>query len=538
MPLSRRELLRAGLAAGAALPWWSACAGWPAERGPSPFLHGVASGDPLADRVILWTRVTPLPGGPSEVEVEWRVARDPGLREAVARGRAAATAERDHTVKVDAAGLDPGATWYYGFRALGHDSPVGRTRTLPTGSPGRLRLAFCSCSNLPWGFFNAYAHLAVRDDLDAVLHLGDYLYEQGGADYGAGIGRAARPDHEITTLADYRERHAQYKADPDAQAVHARHPFIAVWDDHEFANDAWKGGAQNHQPGEGDWMARRTAAARAYFEWMPIREASDPADPRIYRHFRFGDLADLVMLDTRIVGRDRLVAPNAPERLDPRRTILDAAQERWLAERLVASRRDGVAWRVLGQQVMLAPMHRPDGSIVSPDKWDGYPASRERLLDVWEQEDVRDNVVLTGDFHSSWAMDLPRDPYGAGYDARTGRGSRGVELLVPGVSSPSGVRPDRAQAYAERLRRANPHLHWVDFRHCGYGLLDLDREGARGTWLFVDTVRERRLGERVGAAWRTARGADHLEPASPVSASAAVSSRARGSARRPSPRWA
>jgi alkaline phosphatase D len=515
MRFRRRDFLKVSAATAASLTWGTACSTLARPTGRTPFRHGVASGDPLADRVVLWTRVTPSPADSAAVPVEWAVARDPGLRDIVARGEALASPERDFTVKLDAAGLEPGTTWYYGFRSLGHTSPSGRTRTLPTGSPGRVRLGFCSCACLPWGFFNAYGHLAQRDDLDAVLHLGDYLYEYANGAFGDGsdIGRVPRPDREIVSLADYRERHAQYKADPDSQALHAGHPVIAVWDDHELANDAWKGGAQNHQPERGGWAERRESAVRAYFEWMPIREAWDGSgDPMIYRGFRFGDLVDLSMLDTRLVGRDRPVAREEVAALaDPARSILGAEQERWLFDRLVTSQRDGVAWRVLGQQVMLAPVQRRDGSVLSTDKWDGYPACRARLFDTLERHGIRDTVVLTGDLHSSWALDLARDPFSShGYDAQSGRGSLGVEFAVPGISSPGIPDPVENARVSAEILAANPHLRWVDFLSQGYALLDVDRERAQCEWYYVDTVRERRAGERFAKGFRALRGRPYL----------------------------
>jgi alkaline phosphatase D len=518
MALDRREFLRASAAAAASLSWATGCTGLAATpRGPSPFRHGVASGDPLGDRVILWTRITPPEGDTRPTPAAWRVARDPGLREPVARGEVTASAERDFTVKVDAGGLAPGETWYYGFEALGHASPVGRTRTLPAGSPERLRLAFCSCASLPWGYFSAYGHIAQRADLDAVLHLGDYLYEYANGDYGDGtdIGRVPRPDRELVSLADYRERHAQYKADPDSQAMHRQHPLIAVWDDHEIANDAWKGGAQNHQTGEGGWPERRESAVRAYFEWMPIRERSSASEALIYRGFRFGDLADLTMLDTRLVGRDRLVSRKERDAIaDPARSILGVEQERWLFERLVASRRDEVAWRVLGQQVLVAPVHRRDGSVLSTDKWDGYTASRARLFDTLERQGVDGVVILSGDLHSSWALDVPRDPFSTrGYDPTSGRGSLAVEFLAPGISAPGIPDPEENARVSAEILAANPHLRWVDFLHQGYAVLDLDRERARCDWYHVEDVRRRGSGERFAKAYRTARGRSHLEEA-------------------------
>jgi alkaline phosphatase D len=515
---TRREFLGAAAAAaalsGLGLP---ACSGLAPRPRSGPFLHGVASGDPLADRVVLWTRVTPPPGREAEpVRVAWCIARDPALSRPVAEGVLATGPARDHTVKVDAVGLEPGGIWYYGFEAGGSSSPIGRTRTLPLGALPRLRLAVVSCSNYPQGFFNAYAAIARRADLDLVLHLGDYLYEYANGGYGDGtpLGRVPEPVHEIVTLADYRTRHAQYKRDPDLQALHGQHPVVAVWDDHESANDAWRDGAQNHDPSEGAWATRRSAAIRAWFEWMPVRElpgeASGPA--RIYRSLRFGDLADLVMLDTRLSGRDAQVERNDWAGLeDPHRSLLGPVQEAWLQQQLSASKRDGVAWRLIGQQVMFAPLARP-GTEVNPDQWDGYRASRARILEHLAADAIDDVVILTGDIHSSWALDVARDPFSArGYDPATGRGSLAVELVTPAVSSSPLGSFERARERLARVHETHPHLKFVDLEHRGYVLLDLDRERAQAEWYFVETVTERDPREHLAAAFHTRRGANHLE---------------------------
>ncbi|MEE9606778.1 MAG: alkaline phosphatase D family protein [Myxococcota bacterium] len=519
MAIDRRGFLKASAAAGLSLPWIAACRSSAWRGGPEaggPFRHGVASGDPLDDRVILWTRVTPE--GDEDVEVEWRLARDPALRDEVARGSLMAHASRDHTVKVDALGLEPGTTYYYWFRALGHASPTGRVRTAPVGATDRLRIAFCSCSNIAFGHFNAYGLIARRADLDAVVHLGDYLYEYKNGEYGDGteLGRAPQPDRELVTLNDYRTRHAQYKRDPDLQELHRQHPFIGVWDDHESANDAWLDGAENHHPqaGEGDWPTRKASAVRAYQEWMPIREVHADRRGRIYRSFRFGDLADLIMLDTRLHGRDRQVANTQDVKsiADPRRSILGREQEAWLLAELTESSRSDVAWRVIGQQVMFAQLVSKEGFIWNPDQWDGYPNSRERVLEHLASQRIDNAIVLTGDIHSSWANDISPDPFTpASYDPRDGRGSLAVELITPGVTSPGIASPERASARRREILERHPHVRWVDLHRRGYGLLDIDRERAQGEWWFVDTVSQRWLGESFAAGFRTASGRNHLE---------------------------
>ena len=325
------------------------------------FLHGVASGDPLHDRVVLWTRVTPR--RPTDaLAVRWRVARDPRMKRDECGGVVWTDASRDFTVKVDADRLDPNRTYYYQFEVQGARSPVGRTKTLPVSHVRSLRFAVASCSNYPYGFFQVYRRIAERADLDFVLHLGDYIYEYANGRYGDGasIGRLVAPDHEILSLQDYRERHATYKTDTDLQEAHRQHPFVTVWDDHESANDSWHDGAQNHNPeaGEGEWEVRKRAAIRAYFEWMPIREFSYRPKSSIYRAFRYGNLAEIDMLDTRLFGRDHQAASPADTGTlnDASRQLLGVEQETWLFDRLYRSQSQGVRWRVLGQQVMMAQL--------------------------------------------------------------------------------------------------------------------------------------------------------------------------------------
>ena len=265
------------------------------------FAHGVASGDPLPDRVILWTRVTPAVVK-AAIVIRYAVASDPAMTQIVLRGSAKTNPARDYTVKVDAIGLQPHTTYYYQFAAEGATSPVGRTRTLPSGTAHSLRMAVVSCSNHAYGYFNVYGRIAQRADLDLVLHLGDYLYEYGAGQYGTA--RTPEPPTEIVTLADYRQRHAQYKRDADSQAMHRQHPIVAIWDDHETANNSWRTGAQNHQPAtEGEWDTRVAMALQAYYEWMPVRPV-DTANLRMNnRYYAYGDLADLIMLEERLNGR-------------------------------------------------------------------------------------------------------------------------------------------------------------------------------------------------------------------------------------------
>ena len=517
MSLARRQFLWSVAASTAALGWPLALRAQTVGGASSGvFRHGVASGDPLADRVILWTRVTPPDGGASTpaVDVRWRIARDPALAQTVAQGTVRTTGERDFTVKVDAAGLQPGRPYYYAFETGGERSPVGRTRTLPAGAVERVRLASVCCANYPAGFFNVYRCLANRTDLDAIVHLGDYIYEFENGVYGDGSAllRIPEPRREAVTLSDYRIRYATYRTDPDLQEAHRQHPFIVVWDDHEITNDAWSGGAGNHNPdrGEGDWATRKAAAYRAYLEWMPVRESRSDGI-RLYRSFRFGTLVDLVMLDTRALRDRQAAATNIEALVDPGRSILGAAQEAWLFGELRSSQRAGTGWRVLGQQVMFSRAVPPGRPVLSSDIWEGYQAARDRVFDFLAAERVRDVAILSGDLHSSWAFDVPRNPW-SGYQAATGEGSLAVELLAPAISSPPMFADPAMRERSVLLRALLPHLKFLEGESRGYVLIDITRTQLRSEWYFVPSVLERSAAETRAAGFVCERGSAHLAP--------------------------
>jgi alkaline phosphatase D len=341
---------------------------------------------------MLWTRITPPAGHQADIPVQWELASDAAFASIVARGESSATAARDFTVKVDAAGLKPATVYHFRFRAHGVTSAAARTRTLPTGSVAQVRLAVFSCANYPAGYFNVYADAARRSDLDATVHLGDYIYEYARGGYASAqaeaMGRLVNPAGEILSLADYRERHAQYKSDADLQALHAAAPMIAIWDDHEFANDTWSAGAENHQPGEGDFAMRKAAAMQAYHEWMPTRTASAEL---IYRSFDFGDLVSLHMLDTRVIGRDKQLdyadfmtsagidsAGFTTAMANPSRQLLGQTQTQWLQQQMAASR---ATWQVLGQQVLMGRMNIPAPYSWKPSK--PVRAYRSRSTQRW-----------------------------------------------------------------------------------------------------------------------------------------------------------
>jgi alkaline phosphatase D len=521
--LSRRYFLAAAASFAA-----SSCDEDSRDRQEISFRHGVASGDPLHDRVIIWTRVT-TPNWYDDVEVKWQVASDPQMSRVVARGHASANVSRDFTVKVDVDGLAPAHTYYFRFSAAGARSFIGRTRTLPRDGVNAARLAMVSCSNLPAGLFNVYALIARRADLDAVLHLGDYLYENPTSSNLAVAGRVPEPDKEIISLLDYRLRHAQYKRDADLQEAHRQHPFICVWDDHEITDNTWKDGAANHNPelGEGDFQVRKRAAIRAYFEWMPIREWFFQPSNSIFRQFRFGNLVDLLMLDTRNHGRDQQAKRSAdsgfpandPVVTDPSRTLLGFDQEDWLTERLSLSQPEGMTWRLLGQQVMMAQLSTSNGqTLFNLDQWDGYLAARQRLFDTVRNNNIDNLVVLTGDFHASWANELTDNPWdSAGYDPATGRGVLGVEFVTPGVSSAGILDPVAAARSATFFRSVSPHVKYAELNKRGYVLLDLDRERIQGEFWHVATVDAPSREETLAAAFINEAGANRLQPTASAS---------------------
>ena len=467
------------------------------------FIHGVASGDPLPTAVILWTRATPSrTAPPMEVMVQWEAATDLAFTRIVAMGAATTTAARDWTVKVDATGLTAGTTYYYRFRALGETSPVGRTRTAPMGATPRLRFAVVSCSNRSFGWFHSYRKLARRADLDAVIHLGDYIYEYGDGEYGGA--RRLDPPTEIRSLDDYRRRYKCYRRDPDLRAVHQQHPMIAVWDDHEFADNTWQNGSPKHMPmTEGEWRERRRAAEQAYAEYMPIR---DQMDGRIFRTLRYGDLMDLVMLDTRLWGRAEQGTWGTPLLDQENRQFLGMEQEMFVREQLTTS---AARWRVLGQQVM---MSTPPTVLPNSDGWEGYRWARERFFTILRQMTVRDVVVLTGDIHSSWAIDLtdaPRDP--ARFNPETGVGTLGVEFITPAVTSPGF--PTVVANAALRSIATERHIKWANLSQRGYTILDITPERVQCAWFLferVDTPRD--LNESLAAVWSSRFGEKRLRP--------------------------
>ena len=547
LPVDRRTLLAAS-AAGAAGVTLGAAAVSEASAATRLFRHGVASGDPRPRSVILWTRVTPTedatPGsglGP-RVRVAWQVAKDAAFRDIVSRGTFGTGPARDHTVKLDATGLRPATRYFYRFLLDGVASPVGRTKTAPAPNADvqSLRFGVVSCSNIPGGWFSAYRHLAARNDLDAVLHLGDYLYEYGNDEYGSV--RDHQPPHEMESLADYRQRHAQYKQDPDLQALHLKNPFIVTWDDHEVTNDQWKSGAENHQPEtEGDYFERRARAHKAYDEWMPVRmgRKTDLGDgTRLFRRLKFGKLAELSMLDLRTYRSKQVelaqtpVPSPDPEIDDPDRTITGNRQMEWLKESL---RDDRAVWKLVGNPVMIAPVRfpnlpqfdiaavndvtglYPEGFPYNVDQWDGYTADRKELFSHLRNHGVNNTVFLTGDIHSAWACDLPVDA--AIYEPRTGVGeSVGTEFVCTSVTSDNlneitGTPPRTTSLVVEQgIQEFNRHVRYLNFDDHGFSVLEVTRRYVQMDYFAISDRTDKNATASRLASWRTMTNSQKVRP--------------------------
>ncbi len=501
------------------------------------FMHGVASGDPLPDRVIIWTRLTPepaaLPGtglGKKKEQVHWQVALDPLFRRVVKKGHVETGPLNDFTVKVDVSGLAPQTTYYFQFRFKNEDSAIGRMRTAPAAGAAvsSLRFGLASCSNYEGGYFSAYRYLSQRDDLDFVLHVGDYIYEYEPGAYGPGaaIGRVHSPANEILSLADYRQRHAQYKLDPDLQALHAAHPFICTWDDHEVTNDTWKAGAENHQPTEGNFFARRSRAFQAYFEWMPIRLPDPIAAPtRIYRQFSFGNLADLSMLDLRQY-RDLQPANGLdPAKNDPAREIVGREQLDWLKENLGASSR---RWKLVGNSVMISPV---DFRFANPgvppqalqqlglmlgvpfnvDSWDGYTDDRRELLEHLYTNTINNVAFLTGDIHSSWACNVP---IGAGSAPSAAIEMVGTSITSDNLNEILGAPPRTASVQVEQIFQAtNPHIRYLEFDSHGYSIVDVTPERLQTDWYYISDRADSEATQQFARSFLSVAGTNVVTPA-------------------------
>ncbi|WP_151772982.1 alkaline phosphatase D family protein [Streptomyces abyssomicinicus] len=492
----------------------------PARLTEDPFTLGVASGDPLPDSVALWTRLAPRPleldGGLPDrrISVRWEIAHDERFRRIARRGYAWAHPEFDHSVHVDVRNLRPGTVYHYRFRAGDWISPAGRTRTAPrTGSRvDALKFGLVSCQRYDQGHWTAYRHLA-GEDLDAVFHLGDYLYEYAVNAQAGGRGYTDRVipahfNHETVTLEDYRLRYALYKSDPDLIAAHLAHPFVVTWDDHETENNYAGDTPENTVPPE-EFLLRRAAAYRAYWENMPLRAAQRPegADLRLYRRMHWGDLAQFDVLDTRQYRTDQAngdgwKTPTAASEAESM-TLTGAEQERWLTD---GWRRSSALWNVVPQQVTFSRRNNPAAgdTTLSMDSWDGYPASRRRVLEGWKASGQENLMVLTGDVHVHYGLDIKED-----FDDPSSR-TLGTEVVTSSVSS-GGNGAERPANWAGYLER-NPHLRFYNGLR-GYTTVELGRREARTEFKTVDRVTVPGAPLTVAGAFVTESGNPGLTPA-------------------------
>ncbi|GAB5489149.1 MAG: alkaline phosphatase D family protein [Parasphingorhabdus sp.] len=508
------------------------------------FTHGVASGEPSQRSVLLWTRYVAT----DNVKLVAEISSRSDFSAAKTVGEVMATADRDYTAKVVVSDLDPNSWYYFRFVASdGKKSAVGRTRTLPEGETSKFNIGVFSCSNMPFGYFNAYAHAAARNDLDLIVHTGDYLYE-----YGTGIypsekqalaGREVAPSHEMIQLADYRLRYAAYRSDPDLQRLHQLFPMIAMWDDHEFANDAHRDGAQNHDSSEGDWTMRKRVAEQVYREWLPVRDRE--VSESHWEQYQIGDLATIFLTESRIGGRDHPAEiadalrgqTDIPPALakfrdevwqDPSRQMLGGDQEAWLGSAMRRSKASGTKWQVWAQQCIMGNLKSPQetsnwvdpkappfvqlrvkvgqmaaqaGLPFNMDAWDGYPAARRRILSDIANANA-DLIVLTGDSHNGWAFNLEADDMPVGVEfAGHSVTSPGFENFFPGA---------KADDVSKSLRQTNPQLHWANTDSRGYMTVSLTPDAATSTWHFLETIKSKSTKMKGQSVQAVSRGNNKL----------------------------
>lgn len=522
----------------------------------APFYHGVASGDPTQNSVVIWTRITP-DAGQTSIMGSYYVALDTGFTQPVSSGSFTTDADKDYTVKVELGNLTPGTTYYYFFRALNANSLIGRAKTCPNTTVANLKFAVVSCSNYEGGYFNAYQEIAKRNDLDAVIHLGDYIYEYGAGVYGGLLpDRVNEPATEIITLADYRTRYSLYRLDEDLIRLHQQHTMISVWDDHESANDSYTDGAENHQANEGSWETRKGISKQVYFEWMPVRNFG--GNQTVYRQLSYGGLCDLFMLDTRLEGRVQ-PPPHFDTPDNPVRNIISPTQMNWLLQGLKQS---SARWKVLGNQVLFSTFNVgfaggafdgvPDPVNIDSirasedlfiDNWESYPTQRNAVIDTLRNQNIDNVIIVTGDSHSSWAFDVTKqavqypvpaffylpqpNPYNSatqeGYNAASGEGSWAVEFGTPSISSPNFDEAVGAATTAQFEQfmnnpiallggvNYNPHLKYVDLDRNGYILLDLTEGSAQANFYYVPTVYADTTGESFERAALTLNGQNRLQ---------------------------
>lgn len=535
MKISRRHVL-GSLGAGVGL---AACQGESsqsfqstAEAPTGIFAHGIASGDPTDNSVILWTRISIWEKASGTMNLLWQISEDPEFQTLIQSGAVQTSAIRDWTVKVDAGGLKAGTHYHYRFKFGDTFSPTGQTKTLPSGSIDQARFAIVSCANWQEGYFNVYDHIARQDHFDALIHLGDYYYEyparQTPDSFAQTTGRLHNPPHEIISLSDYRLRHAQYKSDPALQALCAKMPLITIWDDHETSNDSWRQGAENHQEDEGEWETRKQAALRAYYEWLPVRDPKAGRAPEaIFRHYNYGDLLSLITVESRLVARDEpliiddyfdmIRTDQGTQRFnkilnDPIREMLGNTQTDFIMDALKTSKASGQVWRMLANQVIIGRVTSPDltphvqeDALASMEKawagvrdfvefsqynlptytdsWDGYPVARNRFYERAQSEGIRDLLFVTGDSHEFWVNDLT-DKNGEKMGAEFGTTSVSSHTLADYMGP-------AAEDYALLMTQHNKDVRYYNPMRSGYIDLTLERTKGTARLINVDTVKSR-----------------------------------------------
>ncbi len=518
----------------------------PFDPSLKPFYHGVASGDPLEDAVIIWTKVTPGEGE-LPINVTYYVATDTSFLNITKTGTIQTDISKDYTVKIDVTGLTAGTTYYYYFEALGANSIVGKTKTTAATSDN-LKFAIISCANYEGGYFNAFGRIAERKDIDAVVHLGDYIYEYAPGKYKnvslLDASRSVLPTNEIVTEADYRTRYSLYRLDSNLRVAHQQHPFISIWDDHESANDSYVTGAENHDTlTQGLWTTRKNIAKKVYYEWMPIR---DNKEDKLYRSISYGNLAELILLDTRLEGREK-----PPVHFDtpdvPARKIISQTQFDWFIDKMKNSK---AKWKVIGNQVLFSTFNvgfgavnslgAPDPTSISSirtaedafiDNWESYPTQRNAVIDSIKKNDIKNVVFVTGDSHCSWAFDVTKNavlypvaqagniplknPYnsltGDGYNDTTGLGSYAVEFGTPSIASQNFDELGYSTAVIDGFEfglnnylpalgnvNYNPHLAYTNLRAHGYIILDLKSDSAQSDYFYVPNVITKNTTEALG----------------------------------------
>lgn len=511
---------------------WSsvALAALESEDTKNTFMYGVASGDPTQNSLIIWTKINTESSKPETVN--WLISTDVNFKRIIQSGTYQASSDSGYSVKVDIKNLDPGVRYYYKFIYNGIESEPGRTRTLPSGDLSKLSIAIASCSNFPFGYFNAYDAIAKDESIDFVVHLGDYIYEYGpdgyGGETGKKIGREHIPAREILSLSDYRLRHAQYKSDLASRLMHAAHPLIPTWDDHESTNNPYMDGAQNHQENEGSWQHRREVSLQAYFEWMPVRDpAPGERKEELWRAFNFGNLATMVTLETRHTGRSKQIdykehLPNIKSKSDrdhfvseilgdTSRTMLSPKMTEFLRTALTNSVQHDIPWRIIGNQIPMARTHVPritdellkqleiteDSPLynevqqfkalgewdlpIYSDTWDGYPVAREQFYSTCAEAGASDLLVITGDSHAYWLNKL----------FNISGKHMGFEVGTTGVTSPGDFEyfgKDKATILDKLMAAKNDEVLWTDNVSKGYVRLSFTKEDARVDYIAVDNI--------------------------------------------------